>query len=252
MKTSHLRPIYLLLLLLIAGAAKIRDVPRRRREVPGCRGGLHQGRQTPRGHRHVCPPTRLGSRVARGGFVRPRGHAGYLGVFQFMPTYIQGHSLVRSLSNWGMWVWCGFFLHVLQLLPIRFTWKNLCRIRKSMMTHLQKSDWKSDLPWLSFGYWKVMFVVFLIGYIGILPIVFAIECRVVINTWRRSPVSFETCVFMMFALWSSWNHIPIKFGCPIKANSHLRPIHLRGLLEVSSQFVVMSMEASCRSISCNC
>ena len=31
---------------------------------------------------------------------------------------------------------------------------------------MQKLDWKSDLPWFSYGYWSWIFVDFLIGYIG--------------------------------------------------------------------------------------
>ena len=85
-KTSHLRPIYLTLpylasFFLTAGAAKTCDVSRRWREVPGCGGSLHQGRQTPWGHRHVRAPAGLGSCLASGGFVRPCGHAWYLGAF---------------------------------------------------------------------------------------------------------------------------------------------------------------------------
>jgi hypothetical protein len=32
---------------------------------------------------------------------------------------------------------------------------------------------------------------------------------------------------MMYALWSSLNHIPIKYTGPIKKTSHLRPIYVR-------------------------
>ena len=53
-----------------------------------------------------------------------------------------------------------------------------------------------------------MFVDFLTTWV--LPIVFTIECRAIINIWSRSPVSFERAFFMMFVLSSSLYHKPIK------------------------------------------
>ena len=85
-------------------------------------------------------------------------------------------------------VW--FVCHVLQLLPIRSTQQNPCCTRKFMMKHLQNS-----------------------------------ECRVVINIWRRSPISLKMCPYDV-SLWSSSNHIPIKSRGPIKKTSHLRPTYL--------------------------
>ena len=59
-----------------------------------------------------------------------------------------------------------------------------------MMKHLEKPGWKSNVPWFSYGYRKCMFVNFLTEYIDP-PIVSIIECRIVINIWRRSPISFK-------------------------------------------------------------
>ena len=44
--------------------------------------------------------------------------------------------------------------------------KNRVAIEKSTMKYLQKSGWKSDLPWFSYGYQKCKLVGFWIGYIG--------------------------------------------------------------------------------------
>jgi hypothetical protein len=48
-----------------------------------------------------------------------------------------------------------------------------------MMKHLQKLDWKSDLSYLSYGYWKCMFVDFLTTYINSPHYVHTIECKVI-------------------------------------------------------------------------
>jgi hypothetical protein len=57
---------------------------------------------------------------------------------------------------------CGCFgvpFHVLQLLLIGFTQQHSCCISKFMMKHLQKLDWKLDLPWSSCGYQKCMLLI---------------------------------------------------------------------------------------------
>ena len=61
----------------------------------------------------------------------------------------------------------------------------------------------------------------------VLPMMFIIECRVVIMIWRCSPMSFKHVFFMMFALRSPPNHIPLKYRGLIKKTSHLRPIYLK-------------------------
>ena len=43
-------------------------------------------------------------------------------------------------------VFLGFFSHVLQLLLIIFTQHNACCVNGSTIKHMQKMDWKSDLP----------------------------------------------------------------------------------------------------------
>ena len=82
--------------------------------------------------------------------------------------------------------------------------------------------------WTSLGLVMIvgMFVDFLVGYIDPSPNCIHCKCRVVINIWK-SPISFKHVVFVMFALWSSPNHIPIKSRSPIKKTSHLRPIYCK-------------------------
>ena len=53
------------------------------------------------------------------------------------------------------------FLLALQFLLIGFVsclQVDLCWIGELTMKHGQKSDWKLDLPWFSYGYWKCMYV----------------------------------------------------------------------------------------------
>ena len=51
-----------------------------------------------------------------------------------------------------------FVIHVHQLLPVRFTQQNLYCISKFTLKHQQKSNWKLDLSWFSYGYQKCMFL----------------------------------------------------------------------------------------------
>jgi hypothetical protein len=99
------------------------------------------------------------------------------------------------------------------------------------MKHLQKPDWNWDplpLPEFSYhGYWNCMFAEFLTRY-TCPPIVFTIKCRVVTNIWRYNPISSKH-VSLMFALWSSPHHIPIRSRGLIKKSTHLRPIYLNFL-----------------------
>jgi hypothetical protein len=62
------------------------------------------------------------------------------------------------LSYEHMQVWFGLFLLALHFLLNRFMSSSLCWIGKSMMKREQKSDWKSDLPCFSYGYWKCVSV----------------------------------------------------------------------------------------------
>ena len=94
----------------------------------------------------------------------------------------------------------AWIFHVLQRLPIRVTRWDLCCISKSTMKHRQKSDWKSDLPNLSYGYWKHIFVDFLTDRIHkVLLIVITFKCGVFNTNWRCSPFFFKHvplwCVF---------------------------------------------------------
>ena len=93
------------------------------------------------------------------------------------------------ISSWNCKRYVGvswFVVHVLQLLLIRFTQQNSCCTSKTMMKHLQKLDWRFDLPWFSCGYRKCMFVDFLIEYIGLSN---HVHYWVVSNVWRRIPIS---------------------------------------------------------------
>ena len=118
-----------------------------------------------------------------------------------------------------------FIFMFVQLLPIRFTQPYSCCVSKSTMKHLQKLDWKSDFLLFGYGYRERMFVDYAIGYIG------PPNC---VHYWVKSSHYhlkmysnfFWARVFMMFALWSSSNHAPIKYRGLIKKMSHLRPIYL--------------------------
>ena len=85
----------------------------------------------------------------------------------------------------------GLFFYVLQLLPIRFTQQDSCCVGKFKMKHMQNPYWKSDLIWFSYDYRKHVFVDFRNEYIKVLPIMFNIECRVVISIRRCIPISFK-------------------------------------------------------------
>ena len=85
-----------------------------------------------------------------------------------------------------MWVLFGFFLHVLRLLPIRFTQQNSCCISKPPTKHMQKPYRKLDLPCFRYDSRKCMFVDILTIYPYLFPLVFTIECRVVINICQIS------------------------------------------------------------------
>ena len=55
-----------------------------------------------------------------------------------------------------------------------------------MKLYFQKVDWKLNLSWFSYGYWKCIFVDFLNQIHASFPTMFTIERRVVIdilNTW---------------------------------------------------------------------
>ena len=61
----------------------------------------------------------------------------------------------------------SFVLHVFQLLPIRFTQENLCGISKFIYSETSvTAKLKIKLALISYGYWKCMFVDFLIRCIG--------------------------------------------------------------------------------------
>ena len=64
--------------------------------------------------------------------------------------------------------------------------------RKKKKKKMLKMDWKWGLPWFSYGCQKCMFCWLLdVMHSQVLPIVFIIECRIVVIIWRPSPVFFE-------------------------------------------------------------
>ena len=68
------------------------------------------------------------------------------------------HDWIKSKKIMSLLLRCvgviQFVPHVLQLLQIGFTQRNLCCISKSTMNHQQQLD----LPWSSCAYWKCTFV----------------------------------------------------------------------------------------------
>ena len=128
-----------------------------------------------------------------------------------------------------MWVLVGSFFtfsnfyrldsHNKTHVAIANLWRNICQSRIGNNTSLH-----SIMLIIS----ACMFISFLIGYISPLQLCSLLSVEyVVVNIWRRTPISFKhVSLFMMFSLWSSPNHIPIKHRGPIKQTSHLRPISL--------------------------
>ena len=99
-----------------------------------------------------------------------------------------------------------FILHVLKLLPIRFTKQTHVAFSKFIMKHLQKPIWKLDLPSFDCNCWKCMFISFLTRYVSP-PNMFTIKCRVVIDIWPCNPNTFNMCLYDV-ALWTSLNPVP--------------------------------------------
>ena len=93
---------------------------------------------------------------------------------------IHGNSPLRYVSV----IW--FIFQVLQLLLVRYIQQDLKCISKPTMKHMQKPDWKSDLPLTSNGYKKCMFVDFWTTYIGPPNCVHYGGYRIIINIWRCS------------------------------------------------------------------
>ena len=75
--------------------------------------------------------------------------------------------------------------------------KTCVALSKSIMKLIQKPHWKSDLPLFSYGYRKCMFVDFLTW---VLPVVFTIERRVVINKWDVVQSLLNMCLYDIYSL----------------------------------------------------
>ena len=83
-----------------------------------------------------------------------------------------------------------FIFHALQLLPIRFTQQNSCCISKSIMKHMQNriKIWTS--PYLGMVIGSSCLLICWLNTC-MCPIMFTIECRVVFNIQKHSPISFK-------------------------------------------------------------
>jgi hypothetical protein len=87
----------------------------------------------------------------------------------------------------------------------------------------KKSDWWSNLPYFSKGYLKWISWIDNIGP----PIVFTTVCGVVNEIWGHGPTSLKHVSLWCFVHWSSPNHTPIKYKCPIKKSNWLTHAYLR-------------------------
>ena len=84
------------------------------------------------------------------------------------------HVITISLML-GWWIlvrarYLGIFQLVFPYSPTSTSWictTKLCiALAKSTMKHQKKLDWKADLPWFSYNYWKCTFVELLAEYMG--------------------------------------------------------------------------------------
>ena len=147
----------------------------------------------------------------------------------------------KLVKTWGSFIVCHGFtnatlryvgviclvFHVLQLTPIRFT-KTKLVLHEQIYDEtyaIKISHWKSNFPWFSYGYRKCMFVVLKLET-KVLPIVFTVECRVVINIWRHSPI-FLKHVSLWCLLSDPHRTIhKLVIGVWLSKKNHLRPIYL--------------------------
>ena len=109
---------------------------------------------------------------------------------------IANHSFYRALGRLHN-PWCNqpltrFVFQALQLLPIRFTQRNLCCVNTSTMKHQHNPN----LPWFLHGYQKGTIADFLKQKnTWALPTIFIIKCEVDNKVWRRSPISLKHIFF---------------------------------------------------------
>ena len=97
----------------------------------------------------VCQEWRLDRRDRKCLIIWQRGcediHPWVSQSYYLLLTYSWDHSNSAGVSIRCVGV-IWFTFHVLQLPRIRFTQHNLCCISLSTMKHVQKPNWKSDLP----------------------------------------------------------------------------------------------------------
>ena len=102
--------------------------------------------------------------------------------------------LMRALRHVSV-IWVVDFLLMFSNF-FRLDLHNITRVASTKLwwNILQKSDFKSDLPWFSYGARKCTFIDFLTRDTRlVLPIVFAIAFTIVINVWR--------CLLTHLPLW---------------------------------------------------
>ena len=100
-------------------------------------------------------------------------------------------------------------------------------LSKSMMKHHQRSDKNSSLCFICLGYCyqKCMCCWFLEWIYRSFQLCSLLSAGLLIKTRRLSSNLFETCVVMLFVLWSSPNHTLIKYRCPMKKSNRVTPAH---------------------------
>ena len=154
-------------------------------------------------------------------------HANYIS--PTMPANFDPLSSVRYYVG----VCVGFAFHVL---PITFTQWNFCCIATSTTKHLQKPDWKVDLPWFSYGYQTCVFVGFFMNWIhmsSLLCLLLSVEWLFMCEDVVRSLSN------MFFFIWCLLFDpriatYLIEYRGPIKKTSHLRPIYIKCMFIGSS------------------
>ena len=127
-----------------------------------------------------------------------------------LPTILVAYPLNHLQISWRyIWALIRFVLHVLQLLPIRFTLWNLCCISKFMMKHWAKLGVIIRSPLISLWLLELHLCWFFDWIHKSSPIT---ECGVLNKSWRHTFILLNTWIFMVFVLWCSLVHFVIKYN----------------------------------------
>ena len=133
----------------------------------------------------------------------------------------------KILGHKGTWVLFGFLFHVPQLLSINFTQQKLVLYQTNLWWNICKNriDNQTSLALVTIIGTACLFILNWIYRSS--QLCWLLNVEKLFNIWRRSPISFKTCVFMMFALSSSPNHVQIKYWGPIfKKNDRITLTYL--------------------------